>query len=104
MTTRSAAAIASAQPQQIHNHVHVHGLSTEDVVAVIARQHQPAAIEAPLHLMDQPDRASHVHGARVVTAGARPIVIHDPTRSVAGHSTQPGQRECWCGPITIPAG
>jgi hypothetical protein len=32
-------------PAQVHNHVHIHGLSAEDVAAVVARQSQRPSVE-----------------------------------------------------------
>jgi hypothetical protein len=37
--------VTARQPQQIHNHVHLHGVRTEDIAGIIARRPQPIAIE-----------------------------------------------------------
>lgn len=62
---------------------------------------QPAS-PMPLHVMDQPDRKDRVNGARMITAGSRPIVVHMGYEGQPGHIT--GMGECWCGPVVIPSG
>ena len=82
----------------------VHDVLVDKVTDVVCVKSDQPATSEPVHVMDQPNRMRSVHGARAITAGSRPIVVHMGCEGEPGHFTERGQPECWCGPVTIPSG
>jgi hypothetical protein len=62
----------------------------------------PATSE-PYHVYAAPDQEVQVATARHLTAGTRPIRVHQGTAGDHGHVVA-ASRDCWCDFVTIPAG
>jgi len=63
------------------------------------------AITDPVHVFSEPSQEVAVEAARRMTAGSRPVVVHQgPEMDAESHAIGRGAAGCWCGPVVIPAG
>ncbi len=81
----------------------VHGKPLQPGTKTCPDQGQPA-VTTPVHVYTQPDGERAVSLARHVTAGSRPIVVHNGSETDPAHLTEAGDHGCWCEPVTIPSG